>query len=69
MKRKETLSLGEFRKATENLPDSAVIMIVSEQMNNQALAAHIYPWETTLDHQGVILLEANICESVSFSDC
>ncbi len=71
MKRSDTMSLGEFRKMTENLPDDAIIMIVSEQVNNEAIAAHPYPVCTSLDDQGsgVVLLEGDISESVHFTDC
>lgn len=43
MKRGDTMSLGEFRELTKDLQDDAVIMIVSEQMYNEALAVHSYP--------------------------
>lgn len=71
MKRSDTMSLGEFRKMTENLPDDAIIMIVSERLNHEALAVHSYPFCTSLDDQGsgVVLLEGDINDSVHFVDC
>ena len=68
MKRKDTMSLGEFRELTKNLPDNAVIMIVSEQDREEALAVQAYPFSTSLDEQSVFLLEANIYESVHFTE-
>jgi len=71
MKRGDTMSLGEFRELTKDMPDNAIIMIVSEQMYHEALAVHSYPFCTSLDEQGagVMLLEADISESVHFTDC
>lgn len=71
MKRGDTMSLGEFRELTKDTPDNAIIMIVSEQRHNHALAVHSYPFCTSLDDQGagIILLEADISESVPFADC
>lgn len=71
MKRGDTMSLGEFRELTKDRPDNAIIMIASEQMNNHALAVHLYPVCTSLDDQGagIILLEADISDSVPFADC
>lgn len=68
MRRSDTISLGEFRKMTKDMPDDAVIMIVAENAHNQALAAEFYPWETSLDRQGVILLRGDTSDSVSFTD-
>ena len=69
MKRKDTMSLGEFREATKNLPDDAIIMIVSEHSTTEALAVHPYHFATSLDEQNVFLLESDISDSVSFTDC
>lgn len=71
MKFKDTMSLGELRKLTKDMPDEAVIMIVSEQMNDEALAVHLYPFCTSLDSQGpgVFLLQADTSDSVHFADC
>lgn len=71
MKFKDTMSLGELRKLTKDMPDEAVIMIVSEQMNDEVLAMHPYPFCTSLDSQGpgVFLLQADISDSVHFADC
>ena len=71
MKRGDTMSLGEFRELTKNLPDDAVIMIVSEQMNDEALTVHPHPFCTSLDSQGpgVFLLQADTSDSVHFADC
>lgn len=71
MKFKDTMSLGELRKLTRDMPDEAVIMIVSEQMNDEALAVHPYPFCTSLDSQGpgVFLLQADTSDSVHFADC
>lgn len=66
MERSKTLSLGEFRQLTKDLPDDTAIMIVSE--NNNALALSAYPFETSLDKSGVFLLNMNIYESVHFTD-
>lgn len=71
MKRGDTMSLGEFREITKDLPDDAIIMIVSEAMQYEALAVHQYPFCTSLDDQGsgIILLEADTGDSVRFEDC
>lgn len=70
MKRCDTMSLGEFRELTKGMPDDAVILIVSERMQHEALAVSSYPLRTSLDDQGsgVILLEGDIGESVHFTD-
>lgn len=68
MKRNATMSLGELRRLTKDLPDSTAIMIISEQVNNEAVAVHPYCFETSLDPQGVFLLESDISESVTFAD-
>lgn len=68
MKRSATLSLGEFRRLTQDLPDNAVIMIVSSQVQGEALAVRPYYFETSLDAQGVFLLEEDISESVCFEE-
>ena len=71
MKRSDTMSLGEFRELTKEMPDEVVIMIVSELMNDEALAVHPYPFGTSLDDQGagIVLLEGDTRESVHFTDC
>lgn len=71
MKRSDTMSLGEFRELTKDMPDDAIIMISSEQMYQEALAVHSYPFCTSLDDQGsgIILLESDISDSVHFEDC
>lgn len=66
MKRDKTLSLGEFRQLTKDLSDNTAIMLVDK--NNSALALKVYPFETSLDRQGVFLLDINIYESVRFKD-
>jgi hypothetical protein len=68
MKRSDTISLGEFRKMTKDMSDDAVIMIVAENAHNQALVAELYPCETSLDRQGVILLRGDTSDSVSFTE-
>ena len=68
MRRSDTISLGEFRRMTKDMPDDAVIMIVAENAHNQALAAELYPWETSLYRQGVILLRGDTSDSVSFTE-
>lgn len=71
MKRGDTMSLGKFRELTKDMPDDAIIMIVSDQMYHEALAVHSYPFRTSLDDRGsgIMLLEADISESVHFTDC
>jgi len=70
MKRKDTMSLGEFRELTKNMPDSAVIMVTASMgyTYQAALAVHNYPFATSLDEQDVILLEPDITDSVRFVD-
>lgn len=70
MKRKDTMSLGEFRELTKDMPDSAVIMVTASTgyTDQVALAVHNYPFETSLDKQDVILLEPDITNSVCFAD-
>ena len=69
MKRSDTISLGEFRKMTKDMPDDTAIMIVAEgPYSNEALAVEFYPFETSLDRQGVILLRPDTSDSVSFTD-
>lgn len=71
MKRSDTMSLGEFRELTKDMPDNAIIMIVSEMMPDEAVAVRLYPVCTSLDDQGagIVLLEGDISESVRFTDC
>lgn len=64
MKRDKTLSLGEFRKLTKDLPDDTAIMVA---MKNYALAVNMLVFETTLDKQGVFLLDVNTKDSVRFA--
>lgn len=63
MKRDKTLSLGEFKQLTKDLPDDTAIMVA---MNNYALAVSVYVFETTLDKQGVFLLDVGTKDSVRF---
>ena len=64
MKRDKTLSLGEFKQLTKDLPDDTAIMVA---MNNYALAVSVYVFETTLDKQGVFLLDVSTKDSVRFA--
>lgn len=66
MKRKDTLSLGELRELTKDLPDDTAILINMGQ--DTAVAVHIYPVETSLDSQGVFLLDFDPYNSVTFVD-
>lgn len=68
MKRNATMSLGELRRLTKDLPDDTVIMMISEQVNNEAVAVHPYCFGTSLDSQGVFLLEVDTSESVAYVD-
>lgn len=63
----ESLTLGEFRELTKNLPDNVKIMITSEtEPNSKALPVLIYPFETNLDYENVFLLSQNCNESIDF---
>ena len=64
MKRDKTLSLGEFRQLTKDLPDDTAIMVA---MGKDALAVSMFIFETTLDKQGVFLLDVNTKDSVRFA--
>lgn len=69
MKRNDTMSLGELRELIKDMPDDAVVMVVSEIVHDEALAVHSYPFTSSLDDQGVLLLEVDTTESVKFTDC
>lgn len=69
MKRKDCMTLGEFRELTKDMPDDTALLVVSEREHNKALALRPYLFCTSLDEQGVYLLEADISESVKFTDC
>lgn len=66
MKRKDTLSLGELRELTKDLPDDTAILI--NMRRDTAVAVHTYPIETSLDSQGVFLLDLDPYNSVTFTD-
>ena len=68
MKRGDTLTLGELRELTKDMDDRVAIMVVAESAQNEALAVQLYPFETSLDRQGVLLLRADVSKSVTFSD-
>lgn len=54
MNRKDTLSLGELRELIKDLPDDTAILISMER--DTAVAVNIYPFETSLDSQGVFFI-------------
>jgi len=66
MNRKDTLSLRELRELTKNLPDDTAVLIRMER--DTAVAVNAYPVETSLDSQGVFLLDLNPYASVTFVD-
>lgn len=66
MNRNNTLSLGELRELTKDLPDDTAILI--SMGRDTAVAINTYPFETSLDSQGVFLLDLNPYDSVSFTD-
>lgn len=70
MKRKDTMSLKEFRELTKDMPDRTVILIVASTgyTEQAALAVHSYPFCTSLDDQDVLLLEQDITDCVHFVD-
>lgn len=68
MKRSDTLTLGELRELTKDMDDRTAIMIVAESAQNEALAVKLYPFETSLDRQGVLLLRPDVSDSITFSD-
>ncbi len=68
MTRRDTLTLGEFRELTKDMDDQVAILIVSELAHNEALAVDTYAFETSLDRQGVFLLQPKTSESVKFTD-
>ena len=71
MNKGDTLSLGEFRKQTADMPDNTPILIAAEgcQYYSHALVVAFYPYENTLSNQGVLLLRPDPTESVTFQDC
>lgn len=77
MKRNATMSLGEFREATKDLPDHTCLMVVAHMNDGgdstidggEALAIKPYPFETTLDRQDVYLIDVDLTESIKFDDC
>ena len=48
--------------------DKTAVLIVAENAHNEALAVHTYPFETSLDKQGVLLLRSDTSNSVTFGD-
>ena len=62
----ESLTLGEFRELTKNLPDDVKIMITSESDSDKALPVMVYPFETSIDNNGFFLLSQNCNESIDF---
>ena len=66
MNRKDTLSLRELRELTKNLPDDTAVLIRMER--DTAVAVNTYSFETSLDSQGVFLLDLNPYDSVTFAD-
>ena len=64
MKRDKTLTLGQFKELTKDLPDNTAIMVVSD--GDTALALDLYPFETTLDEQRVLLLNMSQSNYVRF---
>lgn len=63
----ESLTLGEFRELTKNLPDDVKIMITSEtEPDGKALPVMVYPFDTSLDCEQIFLLSQNCNESVDF---
>ena len=64
MKRDKTLTLGQFKELTKDLPDNTAIMVVSG--GDTALALGIYPFETSLDEQRVLLLDMSVTDHVTF---
>lgn len=68
MKRSETMTVGELRELIKDMDDRTAVMVVGECAHNQALAVHPYPFETSLDSQGVLLLRSDVSNSVTFTD-
>ena len=68
MTKGDTLSLGEFRRQTADLPDDTAILVVAEGCQKDALAVDFYPYENSLTRQGALLLRPDITESVPFQD-
>ena len=64
MKRDKTLTLGQFKELTKDLPDNTAIMVVSG--GDTALALGVYPFETSLDGQRVFLLDMSPYDYVRF---
>lgn len=64
MKRDKTLTLGQFKELTKDLPDNTAIMVVSG--GDTALALDSYPFETSLDEQRVLLLDMSQSNYVRF---
>ena len=69
MKRSDTITLGEFRKQTEGMEDDVAILVTAEGPTKDALPVSFYPFDTTLDHQGVLLLRPDTTASIQFEDC
>lgn len=63
----DTMSLGKFRELTKDLPDETALLIVAPG-GREALAITTYDFETSLDSQGVFLLDQLVGESVHFTD-
>lgn len=59
----DTLSLGEFRKATANLPDDTALLVTLD--GAFAIPVQEYPFETSLTAQGVVLLEVHSGDAAS----
>lgn len=71
MKRGDTMSLGEFRELTKDLPDHTAILLVQPTgyTEQEAISVHSYAFCTSLDKQDMFLLDCDDSNSVSFVDC
>lgn len=67
MRRSDCMTLGEFRKLTDGLPDSTCLLVVSTQTVGEALALMPYPYDTCL--HDTFLFEAKTDDCVRFEDC
>jgi len=68
MQRSDTMTVGELRELIKDMDDKTAVLIVAENAHNEALAVKPYPFETSLDRQGVLLLRPDVSCSVTFSD-
>lgn len=71
MKRKDTMSLGEFRELTKDMPDHTALLLVQPTgfEEQAAVALQSYPFCTSLDSQDVFLFQPDVSESARFVDC